>query len=211
MTFPPGFSHLPYLPEPSRVPRLTIVVDFSDPFETYYDHTATMTSPREGSFQEFLMCMQQDDLVQMALHAIEITISRSTYTTGISYSDIGNLDVHPEARRSLYAGQLGESFNRIYRPQISGTMQYHLDSMEGALTDAIQSKAGEHSRQGVNEQDDVILWRTLYACALITAKTIAEAGRMKGISENALMSYHFADLRSYGEGTNAYVLTLEGP
>jgi hypothetical protein len=149
--------------------------------------------------------------VMMSLHAIEMVITRASYSSGISYADIATVDRHPEARKALYSGQLGESFDQFYKPQITGTQQYHIDSLEGALTDAIVEKAGDYVRDGTTAEDDTILWRTLYACVLIIAKTITEAGRSKGISETALMSYHFAEIRPYAEGTNAYVLTLEGP
>lgn len=211
MTFPRGFDHIPYLPEPSRVPQLTVVIDLTDTIEDFYAGTAGMSSPCEGSFQEFLMCLQPMDMVEMALHATESTITRGSYTSGVGYGDLAAIDRHPEARRSLYAGAIGESFDQFYKPTISPTEQYHLDCLEGALTDVIQERAGDASRLAVQAMDDVILWRCLYACVLVIAKTISEAGRMKGIPENALVSYHFSDARPYGQNTNAFILTLTGP
>lgn len=211
MTFPLGFDHIPYLPEPTRVPQLTVVIDFTDAIDSFYAESSSLSSPCEGSFQEFLMRLQPSDLVDMAMHAIEATISRGSYSTGVGYYDIACIDRHPEARRSLYAGALGESFDRLYNPVVSATQQYHLDCLEGSLTEVIQERAGDASRQAVKPMDDVILWRCLYACVLVIAKTIAEAGRMKGISENGLVSYHFEEVSPYGQNTNAFILTLAGP
>jgi hypothetical protein len=211
VTFPKGFDHTPYLPEPTRVPQLIVVIDFTDAIDSFYEGSSGMTSPCEGSFQEFLMCLQPSDLVEMALHALEATITRGSYSTGVGYHDLAKIDRHPEARRSLYAGSIGESFDQYYKPKISATEQYHLDCLEGALTDAIQERAGDASRQAIKPMDDVILWRCLYACVLVIAKTVAEAGRMKGISENGLVSYHFSEARPYGQNTNAFILTLTGP
>lgn len=211
MTFPPGFEHIPYLPEPSRVPQLTVVIDLTEAISNFYDASAGLTSPGEGSFQEFLMMLQPMDLVEMATHAIEVTITHGSYASGVGYGDLAAIDRHPEARRSLYAGEIGESFDRLYHPVISSTQQYHLDCLEGALTEVIQERAGNATRQDVRAMDDVILWRCLYACVLVIVKTIAEAGRMRGIPENALVSYHFTDVRQYGQSTNAFILTLAGP
>jgi hypothetical protein len=197
------------------VSNLRVVVDYEPIFAEFYFQTGSLTSPFEGSFQEAMMSMQPMDLLSMALHGIELTITRGTLNSGIGYKDIANLSRHPEVRQAIYAGDLGPEFISLYRPTITPTEQYHLDTLQAALTDAVVEALGDASRQQMRGEDDVILWRALMATVIETAKAVSYSGHEHGLSEHALMSFSFTETEQYGRevGYNqyVYVLHLVGP
>jgi hypothetical protein len=210
---PPNLRRL--LPEPSRVKSFRTVIDLSDIFEVFYFGIGALHSEVEGSFTDILLSLEPEQLITMAIHSIELTITRGSYNSGITYRDIADLTRHPQVRQAIYAGELEDNFSQLYTPPISNTQQYHLDTLESALTEAITETFGNATRTGVKQEDDVILWRTLVSLVVEIAKAVSYGGYERGISEHALMSYSFTEPQRYGQDVayNQYVfiLSLNGP
>ena len=189
------------------------VIDYSTYMEEFYEALASVTVPahQEDSFQSRMLEMQPDDVLRLAIDCLERTIAAGAYDHGIGFIDIANLHKHPEVRRSLYIYQLHSNFEQIYHPVITPTEQYHLDTLEGAMTDALEAYFGGATRTMVRGSDDVILWRVLLGCLLETARSISLAGSELGVSEVALMNYAISDIHPHGQDTHTYILVLDGP
>lgn len=188
------------------------VIDYTVPLDEFFEAMTKVIVPEgEDSFQVRLISMQQIQVIQLAIDCIARTIMAGAQTTGIGFEDIAKLSRHPEVRRSLYPDLLHPQFSQIYLPNITATEQYHMDSLEGAMTDAVTEYFEHTTRTAVRGEDDVILWRVLLSIILETAKCISLTGQDLGISEVALLNYAVTDILPHGQDTNTYILVLTGP
>jgi hypothetical protein len=214
---------IPYLPAPSRMKNLRIVVEYEQTFNEFYGHLASVdipTVPNGGeSYQSLLVQIDQAKLIEMSAEVLLHTIQTGAFNAtdhqshGIGYGDIANTARQPEVRATLYThGSFEHTENDpvFYLPDISPTETYHLRTLFDAMIEVLNGYFGDTMRLPDHGEDDVMLWRILLATSLTTAKAISFAGREHGISEAALMNYSIKNIFPYDDDRNTFLYELEG-
>lgn len=210
--------------EPRRLPmaqpphEFNVLIDYTDTMSTFYEALASVNPPENvsDSFEDRLLSLSCDDVVQMAIQALGDMVCRGSQVmeSGVGYFDVAQLMRQVPVRETLWPYS---AVDLVYRPSPTPTEQYHLDLMEDNVANAIHDLFQGCGRVTTEAMSDVIVWRAVVATLLDTARAIVTAGRILGMTENALMCYAieqaFPAKDHQGRVGNAYiyVISLRGP